>query len=300
VSTPSKDTVVVINPAAGRVRRDLEGWTQRLSRYTLRFTEAAGQGRQVAADAVAQGARTVISLGGDGTHNEVLNGLLDSGAPDLTLGVLHGGTGGDFRRSLTHQGAVEGLDAPASVIDVIQVQVGGEIRHALNLASVGVAAAIDQRVNASSKRLGGTASFYVATLRALASFQAPRLQATLDGAPMGEHATSLLCAANAPYAGGGMMFAPKAKLNDGLLDAVWIKDAGVIRSALDLPKLYGGTHLDLDRCVWGQGQVLEVVALGDTPGEVEMDGEPWGDAPVRFSVVPGAIKLLDANPAFLA
>ena len=76
----------------------------------------AGQGRQVAADAVAQGARTVISLGGDGTHNEVLNGLLDSGAPDLTLGVLHGGTGGDFRRSLTHQGAVEGLDAPASVI----------------------------------------------------------------------------------------------------------------------------------------------------------------------------------------
>lgn len=299
MSTPSPDAVVVINPAAGRVRRDLDGWTQRLSKYTLRFTEAAGQGRQVAADAVAQGARTVISLGGDGTHNEVLNGLLDSGVPDLTLGVLHGGTGGDFRRALSQMGSVEGLSAPASVIDVVRVEVGGRVRHALNLASVGVAAAIDQRVNASSKRLGGSASFYVATLRALASFTAPRLRATLDGAPLGEHETSLLCAANAPYAGGGMMFAPRAKLDDGLLDAVWIKDAGVIRSALDLPKLYGGTHLDLDRCVWGQGRVLEVTSVGDAPGEVEMDGEPWGDAPVRFSVVPGAVKLLDANPRFL-
>jgi diacylglycerol kinase (ATP) len=296
-----ESAVVIANPSAGAggVGRDLAAWKAQLPGLEFRLTERRGQGRELAVQALAEGADTLVSLGGDGTHNEVLNGVLDSGRSDVTLGLLSGGTGGDLRRILTHRGTPEGLKSPSHPVDAIRVEFGGQVRYALNIASVGISAVIDERVNASSKRLGGTISFGLATVRALASYRPPQIRLQLDGEQLGTHTTTVLTVANAPFAGGGMFFAPQAKVDDGLLDVVLVEDASFLTSLVDLPRLYKGTHIDLARVICRRGRVLKVQAVGEEPGLLEMDGEEVGAVPATFTVAPSALRLIDVDPRYL-
>ncbi|MCP4807960.1 MAG: diacylglycerol kinase family lipid kinase [Proteobacteria bacterium] len=297
-----ESVVVIANPVAGAggVGKKLAGWQAKLPGVEVRLTQHRGHARELAAQALGEGFDTLISLGGDGTHNEVLNGIIDSGRTDATMGLLSGGTGGDLRRILTHKGTAEGLMSAAHPVDAIRVEWDGQVRHAFNIASVGISAVIDEGVNASSKRLGGTLSFGLATVRALAAYRPPVLSLQLDGEDLGSHKTTVLSVANAPYAGGGMFFAPDAKVDDGQIDVVLVRDATFLQSISDLPRLYKGTHIELDRVVFRRGRVLEVQSVGDEPGLLEMDGEEVGAVPATFTVTPKALRLIDVDPAHLS
>ena len=234
---PAK-TVAVINPnaAGGRVGKQWEDLSRelrfRLGKIELKLTERTGHATDLARDAVKAGATTILSMGGDGTHNEVINGIMQA-EPEpgaVRLGLLPAGTGGDFRRMCIHN--ADALTAAAALpsaestpIDIGSLTFladdGTEARrYFINVASFGIGGVVDRFVNSSKKRLGGKATFYIATLRALAAYQPATVRLTIDGRDLGEHTITNIMVCNGRFAGGGMMFAPNARLGDGKFDVV--------------------------------------------------------------------------------
>lgn len=300
-------TAVVVNPRAGggRVGREWKALETtlraRLGDCRFEYTARGGDGIELAEKVVREGCTTVLSLGGDGTHGEVLNGMLRAGAEnDLSLGVLPVGTGGDFKRTL----GVETLDEAARriatgrsrPIDVGRAEFVGDggasaSRWFLNVASCGMSGLVDQMVNASSKRFGAVASFLGATLRALGEYEAPRVRLGVDGAAVGEWCVHLVAVCNGRYAGGGMLLAPRAELDDGLFDVVVIERVAAWRSVANVGRMYSGSLAEL---AWvhtfrGRSVRVDVISGG---ARVDVDGETPGVIPVEFTIEPRRVRLV--------
>lgn len=314
---PAKTTVVV-NPAAagGKVGRRWAALERELREAlgACRFvpTVALGDGIRLARAAVESGATTVLSLGGDGTHNEVLNGILAAAAPtgSVRLGILPAGTGGDFRRLLLHGGSIEESARHVAAAEDHAIDVGsvryvdddGREGHRwfLNIASCGVSGLVCRLVNESGKKLGGKATFLLATLRATLRYDPARVRVEVDGEAVGDFTVSSVAACNGRFAGGGMMFAPTARLADGLLDVTVIRHASFAKVLRLSPKLYDGTHVDMHGLVSTfRGRVIRVEPLGSARAWVEIDGEAPGFAPIEIRVHPAAVRLIGARPDVL-
>lgn len=311
-----KHTVVVVNPAAGagRIGRAREALIKKLraglGACEVLFTKARGEATELAAQAQAGGATTVVSLGGDGTHNEVVNGLLRGGSPSpVQLGVLSAGTGGDFCR-----GTVGGHDldagirslteSPATRIDIGRTRYRTDAgaaaeRYFLNIASCGATGLICRIVDQSSKRLGGGIAFYLGTVRGLLRYKPARLRILLDGQrisePDGTEVTTV-AVCNGQFAGGGMRFGPNARLTDGQLDVVIIRPSSLLNQLRHTPKLYKGTFTGVASVSQHRGRHIQVEPLSDRPAYIEFDGEAPGVAPAEFSVLPAALPVLGLQP----
>lgn len=301
-------TVVVVNPAAagGRVGRDLGALRERIE-STLgpcRFepTTRSGEGVELARRAIEEGATRVLSLGGDGTHHEVVNGIL--GHPrgeQATFGVLPAGTGGDFRRTLgvwTLDDALHALSRAVRSVDVGRATYTNDLGNSesqwfLNLASCGMSGLVDRLVNASSKRLGGTVSFFLGTLRAMATYEPACVRVVADGRDLGEHQISVVLLGNGQYAGGGMHFCPEASLTDGALDLVILPHSGMARSLLRTHHLYRGTLAKVPGAMVLQARSVTVEVVSGT-AYLDLDGESPGRAPVTFCVEPSRLRLFGA------
>ena len=167
----SQTTALIVNPAAGGGRvgrrwKELESTIRaNLGDIRIYLTQEIGDGIRLGEQAVRNGATTVLSLGGDGTHGEVLNGLMATEPADGTIrmGILHAGTGGDFRRMLVHSDSLERCMEHLSRAGSNPIDIGSvsyisdtgmpETRYFLNLASAGLAGHIDRMVNESKKTL---------------------------------------------------------------------------------------------------------------------------------------------------
>ncbi|MCB9781220.1 MAG: diacylglycerol kinase family lipid kinase [Alphaproteobacteria bacterium] len=309
------DTAVVIaNPAAaaGRVGRDWDRITGMLKSHLgdLRCLQTSAQGHatELAAQAVRDGATELLSLGGDGTHNEVVNGIVDAGATDgrVTLSVLPAGTGGDFRRILEHSDTLDQAvahlpRAAAHRIDLLSVDYvadDGSIgtRACLNMASCGVSGLVCRIANASSKKLGGQATFFLSTLRAQLRYKPSPVRVFVDDQQVGEWEITTLAGANGRFAGGGMMFTPDARLSDGLLDVCVLEQQSLVRTVGMARYIYDGRHGDRPGVHLLRGHTLRVEPVDAArPAWVEIDGEAPGIAPMTVRVLPGAIGLRGAR-----
>lgn len=311
-----KRTVVVVNPAAGagRIGRARESLIKKLraglGACEVLFTRARGDATELAAQAQSGGATTVVSLGGDGTHNEVVNGLLRAGCPtQVQLGVLSAGTGGDFCRVTTaghdlDAGIRSLTQATATRIDVgltrYRTDAGAPAqRYFLNIASCGATGLICRLVEKSGKRLGGGIAFYLATVRGLLRYKPARLRILLDGQrvsePEGTEVTTV-AVCNGQFAGGGMRFGPSARLTDGQLDMVIIRPSSLFDQLRHSPKLYQGRHTEVATVSQHRGRHIQVEPLTDRPAYVEFDGEAPGVAPAEFAVMPAALPVLGLQP----
>ncbi len=306
-------TVVVVNSAAagGRVGREWRDialdLTRSLGDVHFVLSRAPGHCIELASEAVEQGARTILSLGGDGTHNEVVNGILRAQHKrgSIRLGVLPAGTGGDFRRLLEHNGSVgeaarampTAAEAPidAGLIRFVTDDGRPAERYFVNIASLGVSGLIDRAVNRSSKRLGGKLTFLLATLQTLPSFKPPKVRLWLDGEVVGDFRISTIAVCNGRFAGGSMNFAPTARLGDGLFDVTVLRHAPLLRSVPETPKLYDGTILDSVLSDSFQGRTVKVEPLDERKSYVDIDGEAPGVAPAEFELIPHALRLLGAR-----
>lgn len=307
-------TVAIVNPSAGggKVGRSWSSLESRLTEHLgpVRFvhTKHKGHASALATEAVHAGAHTVLSMGGDGTHNEVVNGIMaanpEPGA--ISLGLLPSGTGGDLCRMIpngqrTLSAAKQLPQAQSAAVDVgcvtYQNEESGQEarRHFINVASFGLSGMVDRLVDQSANWLGGTLTFYTATLRALATYQPATVQLTLDGKDIGTHTITTVLACNARYAGGGMLFAPKACMADGMLDVVIIRYRSVAATVGLTGRIYKGTHAETDLVEVHRGQVLTATPTTDTPAYMDIDGEAPGYAPARFSVLPKAIRLIGVS-----
>jgi diacylglycerol kinase (ATP) len=253
------------------------------------LSEFPGHLAQAASE--AHGALLVV-VGGDGTVNEVVNGVAGT---DAEIAVLSSGTGEDFGR--THGVPVRFEDAVRTVlggatrtIDLGRVECeGSPSRLFANVGSVGMSGAVARRANSMSKALGGRVTFFYALTREFLAWQNTRVVVELDGGVQREGLLHDVIVANGNFHGGGMKLAPDALQDDGLFDVVTIGDVTKLDFVTTAPKLYSGRYLSHPKVELLRSST--VAMHGAEPLPVEVDGEPIGMTPARFEVVPAALRL---------
>jgi len=256
---------------------------------------APGELTELARNAAADGADLLVVVGGDGSVNEVVNGV--AGQAQLELAVIARGTGWDFARSL-------GL--PHKLDDAIAVALRGRTRTIdlgrvtyqawsgeqartwfANVASAGMSGAIAQRANATSKALGGKASYVWATLAVFAHWSNSEVSVTVDGEVRRGRLHDVVVA-NGAYFGGGMKICPEAEADDGAFDVLLIGDLTKRDLLVTLPKTFRGTHLPHPKAELLRGTTVTVGAPEPLP--LQLDGEQPGTTPARFELVERALR----------
>jgi YegS/Rv2252/BmrU family lipid kinase len=303
-----KRTTFIVNPNAGsgvaarqwpRIQRLSE---RLLGPWEARVTRGAGDALRYAAEAAASGVEVLVCVGGDGTLNEVVNGLLSTPAAALgtcVLGYVPCGTGCDLSRTLSiPRDPVRALEAIAGgairTIDAGKAAFRGNDGEALeayfhNVVSFGLGGEVDERVNRGSKALGGFLSFIRATLISILLFRKKRVCFRLDGGPVVEAVVWNIAVANGQFHGGGMWVAPKALADDGLLNVTLIGDLALWEVFLHLPKLYRGTLEKVTRVRTFTGRRIE--AWSPQRVLLDVDGEQPGRLPAVIETIPGAIRM---------
>src|SRR5215203_5709337 len=254
--------LVIANPksAAGSTRERWSGIASDLRThfgpFNVAFTKGPGDGIEMARRAAEAGRTFIIACGGDGTINEIANGILLSGK-DAELGVFPSGTGGDFRRTLgmpleVREAARALKEGKTKRIDVGKVSFIDHDdkpaeRYFLNVTSFGLAASIIERVKGSTSlswlpvdAFRGKASFALSTLQQVAGLDTSAVKIRIDDGEEKSLGTINFCIANSRFFGGGMKIAPDAKLTDGLLDVVNIGDIRTAKILLNAFTLYSG------------------------------------------------------------
>ncbi len=261
------------------------------------FSEQPQHLRELAREAAAGGAELLVAVGGDGTVNEVVNGLV--GAERAELAVIPRGTGGDFVRTF---GIPSKLDA------AVRVALGGKTRtidvgrsryrawsgedaesYFANIASAGMSGAIAKRTNESSRSpFGGKAAYLWSTVAVFARWRNTEVQIAVDAETRSGPMFDVIVA-NCRFLAGGMKITPEAEPDDGLFDVLLIGDISKLDLVRTMPKIYRGTHLPHPKAELLRGASVTVEAADPLP--VELDGEQPGTTPVRFDVVPRALRL---------
>jgi diacylglycerol kinase (ATP) len=303
--------VAIANPMArkggcGRNWPQIEARLKRdLPDVETRITTAPGHATELARQAVAEGFDTFIAIGGDGTVNEVVNGMMHDGAmmrPNIALCPIPAGTANELCLAL---GVLSDDEAPyrnivsgrMRQIDVIETRCaglnGGEaLRYGYAIACFGAAAEISYRTSASRflKKLGGRFSYYYQTL--LVTLTYPYWQASLrvDDQPERKVTIYTGLACNTPNGGGGMKLAPGASFDDGVLDLVLFRE--ITRRDIIFQKpswLYEGRHVEHSQVEVVRGQRIHVE--GPAMALVDLDGETVGRLPMTARVLPKALTV---------
>jgi diacylglycerol kinase (ATP) len=237
-----------------------------------------------------------VAVGGDGTVNEVVNGI--AGVDGVELAIVHRGTGGDFVRTFGIPHNLERALEVARGTTTRQIDLGragyvtwegGEAtKWFANAASAGLSGAVAKRVNETGKALGGKVSYAWSTLAVFARWRNAELKVKVGeeerSGPMYD-----VIVANGRYVGGGMKLVPDAEPDDGLFDVLLIGDLSKADLVLNLPKLYRGTHLPHPKAEVLRGATAAIDAAIPLP--VQLDGEQPGTTPATFEVVPRALRL---------
>lgn len=306
--------LVIVNPksASGSTRDNWAATAADLrahfGAFNVAFTKSAGDGVTIAERAANEGREFIVACGGDGTINEVANGILLSGET-CELGVLPSGTGGDFRRTLgmphTNRDAAAALrDGVTKKIDVGKVTFDDHEgkktrRYFVNVSSAGLAAEVIRRVKGAKvfdwlpvEQLRGKANFAVSTLQEIVEMEPSILRVRFDDGDEQSLQTIAFCVANSRFFGGGMLIARDAKLDDGLLDIVNIGDISTARLLIHAHTLYRGTLGDLTEVKVTRARKIEI-SSADSSREIhiETDGELPGKLPAIYEIIPNALNV---------
>lgn len=301
-------TAAVVNPhaAAGRtgaVWRRLEPiFKETVGEFSFLETQRPGHATQLVRQALRDGFDRIVSVGGDGTHHEVINGFFDGVSlinPEAVLAILPIGTGSDLARTLhlpRGPGAIPLIAGGGTVrADVGRVrftlQDGREdIRHFINVAHAGAGGAVAVRVNRGPKKWGGFLSFLWGVITTLAAYENKLLRLTIDGTQWSQVCNDVIIA-NGQYDGGGMHVAPDARIDSGHFEVYVIGDVGRLEAFANLPRIYRGTLMGRPDKVQ-HFQATQIALTSDQRVLINLDGEQTGQLPATFDILPHALNIV--------
>jgi diacylglycerol kinase (ATP) len=300
-------TAVVVNPvsANGVTSRRWPEIAALMEREGLSFeaymTEAPEHATELTREALLKGCDLVVSVGGDGTHNEVMNGFFTPEGPlrkEAQLGFISMGTGSDLIKTLLiPKDPVEAVKhlvgnrpRPIDVGRLSFVSHRGEkvTRYFINIAGLGLDGDTVDRVNRTSKALGGFISFLWGTVVSLMLYRNKEMAVVVDGKPVFNGQVTIVAVANGRYFGGGMCIAPHAEMDDGLFDIVIMHSLSKLNLLANLPKVYRGAHLDHPNSISLRGRR---VAIQAAEALLNLDGEQPGRGPVEVELLPLALPV---------
>jgi diacylglycerol kinase (ATP) len=299
---------VIVNPVAGGfyARKQWPQINKQLHNVGLsfdcEFTKGTGHATELARQASDVGYRCIVVIGGDGTVNEVANGILCSTHSDSTiLGIVSAGSACTFARSLgiprdcaSACSLLIGQGRALIDVGVVECQSNGQPiqRYFVNTADVGLGSAIVDAWKRLPNHLGRSVIYSLRTIEGLSSLIAHRNK--LITLHIGDEVLTIcscdVIIANGQYFADGMQMAPHASLEDGLLDVLTVGDIGRYELLKLWPKLYSGGHIGHSKI--RECKTTRVAIESDEPLFVEADGLIVGETPASFRVIPSALTVV--------
>lgn len=283
----------LVNPIAGRGKaRSIVPIIKEVCKslktdYQIKFTSCPGDATNIAKDAAKEGYDRIIAVGGDGTLNEVLNGIVGE---ESALGVVPGGSGNDFIKS---------INKSRDIRKIVRDNINGQIRMAdigdcggryfINIASAGFDALAAYNVEQIKKFFSGKIAYIAAAVKSITRHKGIRVKVRIDGNEI-EEDMLLLSVANGKYYGGGLLPAPKAEIDDGLFDICLIRNIPKFKFIGLAPKYMSGNLDGIEevRCIRGKKVELE----SDDYFYINVDGEVLYKKQIDFSILPRSIKII--------
>ncbi len=304
----SSRTMAVVNPVSGNGRTKKE-WPQireaikaSLNEFDFEFTGGKKDAIAITQKALQDGYQMIVSVGGDGTHNEVVNGFFDGNRcinPEAVLAVISRGTGSDLIRTLNIPKDTRLSAALLAGKNTKKVDVGHiiyqshegqrEDRYFLNVASFGISGEVDELLSGTTKALGGFASFLWASLLSIFRHRNKAVVLEIDGSIPFEASIVLVAVANGRYFGGGMWLAPMASMEDGIFDVIVVRDLTRWELFIQFGRIYRGTHTTHPKvdCLRGK----RIIAKAEERILLDIDGEPIGLLPATFEILPKSLRV---------
>jgi diacylglycerol kinase (ATP) len=297
---------IIVNPEAanGAVGKNWPRVRDFLQAEGARFdavsTEEPGHATLLARQALDDGFRTIVAVGGDGTVNEVINGLVEEGTvdPEVVLGMIPWGTGADFARMLgiprdyveACRQLLRSEPRPVDLGKITCLREGREVeRYFINAAGLGFDGEVSEIVNRFPKVLGGTITYLTCLFIGLVTYRNKNIELSFDGQPVRGRVNSVVVC-NGCYFGGGMFIAPGAAFDDGLFHVVILGNLSKLEVVANVPRIYKGTHLTHPKVSHFSAREIHVEAQERML--LQAEGELIGEAPATFRIIPRALKVL--------
>ena len=309
-------TKLIVNPlsANGRTGRNWAEIEDRirehLPEFDTAFTEGPMHATELAREALGAGYEMVVTVGGDGTNSEVVNGFFDErGTPvheGAVLGVLPMGTGCDFVKTAgipkpvhlaaAHLPGRHTIPCDVGRLDYTDHRGREQSCHFINITDFGIGGEVAVNVNKTTKLFGGFFSFFWGTLRTEFGYGNKTVRLVADGRDLGERLIKNVIVANGKYFGGGMRIARAAELNDGQFECIIMNALTRWEGVRLLRGIYSGDFVKYEKKI-ERFKACELRAESDDIVLLDVDGEQPGRLPCSLRVVPAAIRLKLAPPA---
>jgi len=288
---------IIVNPIAGAIVNPdgLLKQLRRLDPRKLSLTKRAGEAETLARAAFRAGCDYIIAAGGDGTLNEVINGIA-SPHPirGIRMGIVPLGTANDFARSMklpTHvENNIDILRAKQTVlVDLVRVT-GKRTRYFINVSAGGFSGAVDEKLTPQIKSTWGPLAYLRSAAVALPKLRAYHATVIFDDVERWEGELYNIVIANGQFVAGGLPIAPDASVRDGLLDVLLVPKRPAREMALLTAQMLLGKHLSSDVIPFRRTRKISVKSRPRMWFNV--DGEPFGDDPAVFQILPRALEFV--------
>lgn len=283
---------IIVNPLGGKgkslkaLKAAEKIFAERGVEYTVHNTEYAGHATELARELSRKPEAKILVFGGDGSFNEVLNGI--ENFENVTLGIVPCGTGNDFVRASGHPTKIkEAIDLilKDNVGYIDYIDVGS--RRCLNVAGAGMDVDVLLRY-AAMKAFRGKLKYYASLIDTLIHVKWHKLRLTIDGKTM-DKSVFMIGVGNGTCIGGGMPICPDAKVDDGLLSVVIVNEMKKSRIPVELLGFLSGKHVKKDYTEVYSAKEVTVEVLDD--GKIELDGEVIDDKILECKVVHNVLKV---------
>ncbi len=300
--------LVIVNPNAGN-RKGKRDWSEISNLlevngflYKAMFTERKYHAIELSSEGITAGYRRIIIIGGDGTMNEVVNGIFQQDAcksNEVTLGMITVGTGNDWGKMYNipedYEKAILAIKSGKTMLQDAgraNYTINGSTgqRYFANIAGMGFDASVVRRTNIQ-KDLGksGKSSYYAALLKSLSNYKTTNTKVIVNYTET-ENDTFSISIGIGKFSGGGMIQTPEAIIDDGLFDITVIKSMTKIEIIRSLKKLFDGSILQHPKIISFKGERIRIES--DPEIDLETDGELLGHTPVEFEILPKSIRAI--------